>query len=490
MITYRLTSTMDGEGWCFTLSRQRSLPFAKKATLTLPHWPDAAQSHPGVALLLSLLATEEAHGDGEAVRLTHARIAALSRTEAARIELPPAVPFTLFLSHDAPIGDAGFRLRVEWFQRNGVAVFGWRREETALVIGAKRFLLLDPLYSALKAIDTVNSTSGDPSPAGLDRRMAAYAEFKEYLIKLTGDLRADEYLRGLTIHHATGIGIDLEPGDESAPFLPTLYGDRPDSAGEAEREEQGLDPGPGQEHCREPLLPKHHAGQFERRFLSQGARSHYVLGTGVYTVLDAPVAAVLQVVERVNRTDATTRHAFRQDPMAFLTPAIEEAGGDGGIVCELRGYGPRVVGVGPWVPPSLSFPLAVSRDWFPAEDAEVFSIAIPGEAPLVVRAEEIGPLKEQVGQALASGEAACVFNGRPLTLNPALVQTIQGLAGRITVEPPTKPASGETTTDRWAALTKDNEEQLTFLAEQRSQQGSLTPGVPQTLRSAPMPHQN
>ncbi|MDG4594765.1 MAG: SNF2-related protein [Candidatus Contendobacter sp.] len=489
MITYHLASTMDGEGWCFTLSRKRSLPFAKKATLALPHWPDAAQSHPGVAFLLSLLATEEARGDGEAVFLTHARIAALSRTEAARIELPSAAPFTLFLSHDAPIGDVGFRLRIEWFQRNGVAVFGWRREETALVVGAKRFLLLDPLYSALKAIDTVNSVSGDPSPAGLDRRMAAYAQFKEYLIRLTGDVRADEYLRGLTIHHATAIGIDLEPGDESAPFLPTLYGDRPSTAGEAEPEEQSLDPSPGQERSREPLLPKHHAGRFEQRFLSQGARSHYVLGTGIYTVLDAPVAAVLQVLERVNRADTATRQAFRHDPMAFLTPAIEEVGGDGGIVCELRGYGPRVIGVGPWVPPSLSFPLAVSRDWFPAEDAEVFSIIIPGEAPLVVRVEEIGPLKEQVGQALASGEAACMFNGRSLTLNPELVQTIQGLAGRITVEPPTKPVSGETATDRWAALTKDNEEQLTFLAKRRSQQGNFTPGIPQTLRSAPMPHQ-
>ena len=491
MIKYLLSSAIDGEGWCFSLSRQRSLLFAKKATIALPHWPDAAQSHPGVALLLSLLATEEARGDGEAVRLTHARIAALSRTEAARLELPPAVPFTLFLSHDAPIGDVEFRLRIEWFQRNGVAVFGWRREETTLVVGAKQFLLLDPLYSALKAIDTVNSASGDPSPAGLDRRMAAYAEFKEYLIRLTGDVRADEYLRGLTIHHATGIGIDLEPGDESAPFLPTLYGDRPDNVGAEEAEDQGVDPGPGQERNREPLLPKHHAGQFEKRFLSQGARSHYVLRTGVYTVLDAPVAAALQVLERVNRADTATRHAFRQDPMAFLTPAIEEVGGDGGIVCELRGYGPRVIGVGPWVPPSLSFPLAVSRDWFPAEDAEVFTLSIPGEAPLVVRAEEIGPLKEQVGQALATGESTCMYNGRSLTLNAELIETLQGLAGRITLGPKVGAAVPEKlpTDLRWAALTKDNEEQLTFLAEQRSQHGGFTPGIPSTLCSTPMPHQ-
>jgi hypothetical protein len=64
----------------------------------------------------------------------------------------------------------------------------------------------------------MNAASGYPSPVGLDRCMAAYAGFKGHLVRLTGDPRADGYLCGLTIHHATGLGIDLEPGDEVTPF--------------------------------------------------------------------------------------------------------------------------------------------------------------------------------------------------------------------------------------------------------------------------------
>jgi len=487
---FRLAGTLDDAGWRFELLRKGALPFAREAPVSLPDWPQAAPSHPGTALLLALLDTQEAQPEGESLHLTHDRIAGLSRPEAARLGLPPVVPLTLFLSHDAPIGEPSFALRVEWFQRGGAPVFGVRRTGTGLAVAAGRFLILDPLYSALEAIDAVNAANGDASPAGLDRRMTAYARFKDHLIRLTGDLRADEYLRGLTIHQATGIGIDLAPGDETAPFLPTLYGDRPEDATTADQEDQGSLAEPAREADREPLLPQHHAKQFERRFLAQGARSHFTLGGGVYTVLDAPVAAALQVLERVNRADPSTRQAFRQDPLAFLRPAIEEAGGDCGVICDLRGYGERVIGVGDWVPPSFSFALAVSRDWFPAEEVEVFTIQIPDAVPLVLRAEEVTELKELMTQAQASGATVCDFNGRSLSLTDDLVKTIQGLSGRMAPGPRASTEEGGALPEpKGAAITKDNEELLTFLAEQTRQRGHFTPGLPRSLSTVPMPHQ-
>jgi hypothetical protein len=118
--------------------------------------------------------------------------------------LPPIVPFSLFLSHDSPINDPAFSLRVQRFQRDGVSVVDTCREGTALVSdGASRLVL--------ETLDAMNAASGDPSPVGLDRRMAADAGFKGHLVRPTGDLRVDEYLRGLIIHHATGLGVDLEP---------------------------------------------------------------------------------------------------------------------------------------------------------------------------------------------------------------------------------------------------------------------------------------
>ena len=490
MSSYHLICQPDRSGWRFALTHKRVLPFPKKEAVALTHWSGAAQAHAGVALLLALLDTEEAQSDQESIRISHERLAGLTRAEAMRLGLPAISPFTLYLSHDAPISDASFNVRVEWTHRNGLSVIGTRRQGTALAAEGRDYLILNPLYATLEAIDALNAASGDVSPAGFDRRMADYAQLKAQLTLLTGDVHADEYLRGLTIHHATGLGIDLEPGSDQDPFLPTLYGNRPNDAAITEPGDDTSLPGASEETSREPLLPQHHAQLFERRFLSQGARSHYVVGMGIYTVLDAPVAAALEVLERVNHADTETRQRFREDPMSFLTPAIEEAGGDGDILCDLRRYGDRVTGIGRWVPPSLSFPLAVSRDWFPEEEMEVFIIQIPGEPPLMVKMEDIAPLKDRVTQGQAVGAKTCEFAGRTLALSQDFVETIHGLASQITPGAGAAPKDGEAKESfKVAALTQNNEEMLTFLAEQRLQRLNVAPGLPQALLTPPMPHQ-
>ena len=490
MSSYHLICQPDISGWGFALTRKRILPFPKRETIALTQWPGAAQSHAGVALLLALLDTEEAQIDQEIISLSHERVAGLNRADAVRLGLPAVSPFTLYLSHDAPIGDATFSVRVEWSHRNGLPVIGKRRQGTALAAEGHDYLILNPLYATLEAIDAVNAASGEASSAGLDRRMAAYARLKSQLTLLTGDVHADEYLSGLTIHHATGLGIDLEPGSAHDPFLPTLYGNRPNESALAEPGDDSSLPDAGEGTSHEPLLPQHHAQLFEKRFLSQGARSHYVVGTGIYTILDAPVAAALQVLERVNRADTQTRQRFREDPMSFLTPAIEEAGGDGGILCDLRRYGDRVTGIGRWVPPSLSFPLPVSRDWFPGDEVEVFTIQIPGEPPLLVKIADIPQLKEKVTQGQAVGANTCEFEGRTLPLSQDFVETVQGLASQITPGTRTAmPEGGTQDSFKVAALTRDNEELLTFLAGQRQQRINVAPGLPQALLTPPMPHQ-
>ena len=494
MSSYQIICQPQPLGWQFTLRLQRVFPFKSKEQLAVNDWPEAARTNAGVALLLALSDTEEATAIQDAIHLSHERTARLTRIEATRLGLPAISPFTLFISHDAPIGEATFNIRVEWSHRNGIPVPSPRRQGTALTAGGHNFLILNPLYATLEAIAAVNMASGDSSSEGLDRRMAAYAQLKTELGRLTGDVRADEYLSGLTIHHATGLGIDLEPGTDQDPFLPTLYGSRPAEGVNTEPEEDNPATDSQDETGREPLLPQHHAHIFEQRFLGQGARNHYVVGTGVYTVLDAPVTAALTVIERVNRSDSETRRHFRDDPMSFLTPAIEAAGGDGSVLCDLRRYGDRVTGIGRWVPPTLSFPLAVSREWFPKEEMEIFTIAIPGEPPLVVKDEDIPQLKEQMNRAQFSGANTCDFAGRVLPLTPDFVATVQGLAAYIPPglnSTPKKDEAEDKPKEQFkvAALTLDNEELLTFLAEQKNRRLVIPPGLPKALLTTPKPHQ-
>ena len=476
----RCLATPEEGGWRFRLTRRQGILRTREEPLPLAEWPETARDHLGVALLFSLMDGEEGCEEGDSVLLSHVRIATLSRAEAARLGLPLPVPYTLLLSHDVPIAEPDFVLRLEWRKRDGSPLFAPRRMGTALMVGDRPSLILDPLFAALEAIDAVNAASGDASPSGLDRRMLAYADFKARLSQLTGDLHADVYLRGLTIHHATGLGIDLEPGGEMEPFLPTLYGDRSLEEVTAENEEREAE--------RERLLPTEGARKLQQRFLEQGARRHFTLGNGVYTVLDAPVAAALAVIERVNRADAETRQAFREDPLSFLIPAIEDVGGDGGVLCELRGYGERVVGVDDWIPPSLSFPLAVSRQWFPDEEIEIFSISIPDEAPLMVRAEEVQALQDRVNGAQVSGAQSFEHDGRVFPLTEALATTIQQLQGRIPPVPKSRDADAPESRPKQALVTVDNDESLAYQAT-LCQRLALPPSFPATMKTAPKPHQ-
>ena len=475
--------------------RQSTLnPFSKKRIIPVSSWSTIAQTNPGVALLLALLDTEEATATPDSIHLSHERTSRLTRPDVTRLSLPGFCPFTLYLSHDGTLTDTRFNIRVEWSHRNGLPVHSPWRQGTALTAEGRDYLILSPLYDTLEAIAALNATHGNETPFALDQRMAAYAQLKTELGRLTGDVHADEYLSGLTIHHATGLGIDLEPGTDQDPFLPTLYGNRPAEAMNTAPEEDNPVSDSPDEAGREPLLPQHHAHIFEKRFLGQGARNHYVLGTGVYTVLDAPVTAALEVIERVNRADSKTRSRFREDPMSFLTPAIEAAGGDGSVLCDLRRYGDRVTGIGRWVPPSLTFPLPVSREWFPKEEMEIFTIPIPGEPPLVVKDEDIPQLREQVTQAQSNGARVCDFAGRAIPLSPDFVETVQRLPAQIPPNlssTPKEDETGDKPKDQFkvAALTLDNEELLTFLAEQKNRRLAIPPELPKALLTTPKAHQ-
>jgi HJR/Mrr/RecB family endonuclease len=480
---WRLSASADDTCWRFTLFRKGARPFAKELLVPLSGWPEAANAHAGVPRLLALADAGEATQTDDGLALTHARVAALSRPEAAALELPPPAPFTLFLSCQAPVTAPAFQIRVEWFERGGGPVFVPVLRGTRLQAGGKDWLVGNPLFPLLKSIEAVNAFQGEED---FDPRMVAYAAFQQELATVTGDVRADRYIQGLVLHHATGFGIDLQPGQHQ-PLVPTLYGERPADPATEENEEV--------EHRREPLLPGYHAKQFGERFSQQGSRRHYALGDGVYAVLDAPVTAALEVVARVNRGGETARAAFRTDPMAFLIPAIEAAGGDGGIVCDLRGYGERVIGIGRWEQVKLSLPLPVARQWFPEEGKDLFTVGLPDGSFLPIRRAEVAELQQAIDKARGLGEKMVRFGGQSFAPDEAFEKTIQGLTGY--VRPAPEPDEGlpavkeeKEGTELKAAIIKENFEALAYnRALARNPHGRLRPGIPSGLRNNPKPHQ-
>lgn len=483
MAKYRLHATATPAGWNFQLHRKAV--FGKDKPIPVDQWAETATSTlPGVALLLALANAGEASTEPEHIAVAHERIAKITGAEARLLNLPPVTPFSLFLDHRTPVTDSGFRIDMKWQGRDGLAVLGARRTGSCLATGQQRYLLLDPLFSLLQAVEAVNEPTDD-----MDQRMVRFGRFKEQLAELTGDerfageVRTDAYLGGITIHHATGLGVDLYPADQTADFEPMLYGEQTIDSVALENEDQ--------EPEREPLLPRTYDERFRQRFQGQGSRRHYTLGNRVYVVLDAPVTAALKVIERVNRADRETRQAFQKDPLSFLTPAVEEAGGDGSVICDLRGYGDRVIGIGPWEQVKLSFRIPVEREWFPEADAEVFTLHVPDSEPLVVQGRDVTALKEQIETARDAGSETIEFQGRTVPLSEPFVDAVRKLTGYVEPKPvpPPKPEPPESPGQQ-VAITVDNEESLQYRAELRARRAALASGVDGiATRNSPKAHQ-
>jgi hypothetical protein len=485
MATVALEAEPVEGGWSIRLVRHGRL-FSKSGAVPTSQWADSGRSLAGVALLRALCESGEASMSEDAIHLTHEVAAGLTGMEVSRMGLPPVAPYAVMIERESPIGDATFRIRVSWVSRDGITAAAVTRSGSMLTVGSKRYLVLNPLCSLLDAIDDVNMVAL-ARPDDLDARMSAFAVMRSKLTLTTGDVRADDYLGNLVIHQATGIGIDVsvEAGEES--FSPILYGDNP-----VRKPDAGED-----EPTREPLLPMAYANQFARdRFPRQGARSHYVVGQGVYVVLAAPVSAALAVVEKINKSDRKTRAEFRQDPMKFLLPALEQAGSDGSVVEELKGYGERVLGVAPWHQAKLSFKVPVSREWFPEDDAEVFTIDVGVDLPLVVRRDDVAALKASMEVAEGAGATTFQFAGKEYPYTTAAGETVRALMGVIEPQPTgalTSNASDAPEVEKakvWAVTTLDNEEELSFSATLKQSKRHLRPDVDSIpLLSVPKRHQ-
>lgn len=484
-----ITASADALGWHFVVQHKGRWPLKKPTTVPLAQWDAESRHHAGISLLLRLLSTEQATPSAEGVSLTHAHAATLSVHEASAMGLPPTAPFSIHLSRNAPISDPVFAVTVQWFNRNGRPVLYPKRIGSCLKNEDETWLILDPLHALLESVAALNLLQGGDR---LDARMVAYSRFREQLIRITGDVRVDDYLNGLIIHHATGLGIDLESGIDQ-PMLPTLHATRSRDPVSREVEEQ--------EPEYEPLLPRHYANQMNERFLTQGGRSAYTLGNGVYAVLDAPVAAAVRELARINQSDAPTRERFRADPLAFLLPAIEEAGGDAGLLCDLRGYGARVIGMGAWVKAQLSFKLPVTKQWFPEEAEERFTVSLPDGGSVALRKSEVVDLLAQVTSARAHGIESLEFGGQTLPVDAALEATLQGIytyaqpnsaadpGTATTAEPELDPRRVTAPATYTVAQVYENLENLAFRAQTRDPSSRLDQTLPSGLRTSPKPHQ-
>ena len=489
MTRYTMTATAAEHGFCFELFRAG--PFGlRRVRVPCDAWEP--ETHPGAGLLKLLADNDAASERNGSMLVDHETIACMSAAETAILALPTRCPYALHIEAVGALSDPAFKLRLVWLAKDGANPIGLRRTGALLSNAAERFLLAEPLYSLVCEAESVNARAQAADQVGLDDRLIHFGRFKHALVVATGDAAADQYLSGITIHHATGLAIEPIAPDTDF-FAPVLFGDAPPPPGVSpDNEEVPV--------IRGPLLPTEHAAKFRSvLFPNQGARSHYRLGEGVYCIAAAPVSAALGVIEQVNKSDVATRAAFRVNPMSFLNEAIEAAGGAGDILCdsevvrEAMEYGERVLGVTEWNGVKLSFQIPVYRQWFPGEEeqTEAYTIEVPGaETPLRLRPSEVPGLRDAIELARAKAETTVRFGGQSWPLSAELEDTVGTLAGFVSPPSARKGSPERERTSKLLVLrVAENAEDLLYNARLRDPKGALARSADITLATKPLLHQ-
>jgi hypothetical protein len=256
MAKVNLKPALEPNGFRFTLERQ-ALFGRRVERIPFDVWdPDM---HPGMALLKVLVSDGAAKTDGHDVLVCHDAVAAMPADDIGMLRLPRRCPFALRLQAPGALSDDEFQIKATWLRPDGVEAIGMARTGACLRNAASEYTLLDPLYTLIREIEALNDIrAGTEQRSLLDARMAQMARVKHALAEATGDAQADRYLTQLTIHHATGLGIDAAGPAAQERFEPTLFGNVPILAGLGDNEDQPVQ--------RERLLSDEHARKFQHSY--------------------------------------------------------------------------------------------------------------------------------------------------------------------------------------------------------------------------------
>lgn len=370
-----------------------------------------------IPVVLGLLEGEEAAvAEDGSLTIAHRTLARLGAQNLRRLGLPADAPVVVSIENDGLLTDRDFRFRYSLLGVDGRPVLGWRREGVFLDFGGRRWVVPDPLYSLLEAMDSYNAAP----PESVDERFRRWGEIRQLI---PGQAEIDEYLRGTQVGYASAFTLDVRAGaDGEVTFDPVLV--RPRAASDPPAE-VGLDD--DESRSRPDLIrslpdtaARALAGQFKKY---RGARARYPLGDGWYMALDEPVRQALQVVREMQEAPAAERRAFAANPHAVLRTRLADVLPEEDLeelFYEPPDYGERVAAAGAWKPKVLPFLRQATESWLPPE---VLGILIGGQE-LHLAAEQVAPLKERIVRAIESGSPAVDHDGIRV---PATEETVRAL---------------------------------------------------------------
>lgn len=435
MPSFEFSYSIDDDGVVLALENSSSGGILRRKSMErveTERWLSTA----GPALMSVVARIESALEDGEEgietadggklVRMTHDFVAQLSDAQAASLQLPPPLPYTIRLDTTGALiaDDALISLK---FLRSGGRTVHPIRQGCFLREGANVYRMPQHIYSIVDAVDKIRRDDS------LDDRLDGLSTLRTHLEQL--DHRAysaDQQIEGLKIAHGSAISVKLCAGD-GLQFDPILY---------AKEQIEGIDTDHISEN--EQLLTPRQQQAFALAFRKRDGSKRTYLADDVFVYVDPALRVATSVIRNMQDAPIEERQRFIHSPHSFVREALLEQGEDEEFVDELvdatfiitEELSARVKDLGIWKPPVIPFKESGSTDWKTIE----FGIRV-GDNKVVLSPDELDTVAQQIGEAIRDGVSKIELGGgRELPADHATLNAINvlrsDLAGLPAIEVP------------------------------------------------------
>lgn len=416
--------------------------------------------------------------DGSVLLLHWGSVANLTVEELQYLQLPDACPFTLEITADNALYDPDFEPHCGFIKKGRRVVT--RCEGAWLYVGNEQFILVNPLYDIVTAINEFKT----PDNQNIESRMLQWGCIAE---KLPDDADiSSRFLRSISVTVVTGFELMPFVNESGEPDFDPVLGRWQTSVHEGEEEEREF----------QQALPLARQNSFAKRFRSLSQVKHrYALGASSFVILTQQVEKALIAVHRAQKSSPKERHEFLQNVPGHLRGALDDAGKTttdlDSVFCD-DNLSERVYGVGVWSQKVLPWIATAAEPWLPPEQ---LGLRIGSEI-VSIPAEELPALKDRISTAIECGDTSVsIDSGIEVPANTKTLSAIEELL-RSThpVQAPTetgpskrgKPETGHPS-DQILLIT-DNLNAIQFKLERRK----CTPGISKfspALRSTLLQHQ-
>ena len=408
--------------------------FGRPTSKPREEWADAPEALARVLRKVTPLVPEgHATWDGDKLLIANDAAAALPAGVAVGLGLPEIAPVMVDISFHGAVSEEGSRIDAEW-RETSYGKIAPTRSGIALRWGERSGRLSAPLLRLLDAIDGYNAARGK----GIDVRVARWGDVTSALSQVSPEsVSTDSYTKGLTVFQAGAFALDVTRTGNVVDFCPILMSKERARSLEDDAPVLGPDEDAGGGAFEDlvdvetrALLAHGDQNTFRRAFESAeaGIRRSYPLRRSTYLLVDPDLQRALDVVRKMRGASEERKRSFVKNPRTQIALDLGLDPGDetvSALFVETRQFSDRVIGLGVWERPELSWLSKASAEWLP----EKFPVIVDGQA-LDITVAEAQKLAVDVPLAEAEGRGSVSVGAIEATL-PAAKDVLEQVAGAI-----------------------------------------------------------